>query len=232
MALEKTALKESASANTLFNNNKRICPQYDINATFTTNALEALLEVCHPVAFNKSVSKYAPWMAPDPTKIVVTLTDASSGTWTLTVNGITTANIVYNPTAAAVVAALRAIGFIATVVKVAAVYTITFDDDKEIETLPTVTGTVSSIVGGTPTATADAGVATNGTHKIVGFVNPNPIQLDDTNDVIGVIMTVGEVHYDEVAALVAVGDVTALEAALKDGLVERGLIVQGLAGIH
>jgi hypothetical protein len=232
MALEKTALKESASANTLFNNNKRICPQYDINATFTTDALESELAVCYPVAFNTAVSKHAPWMAPDPTKIVVTLTEAASGTWTLTVNGITTGNIVYNPTAAAVAAALRAIGFIATVAKNAAVYTITFDDDKEITTLPTVTGTVTSISGGSPTAVADAGTATNGTHKIVGFVNPNPILLDDTNDVIGVIMTVGEVHYDEVAALVAVGDVTALEAALKDGLVERGLIVQGLAGIH
>lgn len=233
MTLGKTALNLSAAANTLFVNNKRISPQYDINVTFTTNALEPELAVCYPVGYNKSVAKYAPWMAPDPTKIVVTLT-GGTGTWGLTINGVVLANTTFahDATAALVAATLRAYGYKATVVKASAVYTITFDDEKEIETLPTVRGDVTQISGGSPTATPEAGVATNGTHRIVGFVNPNPVQLDDTNDVIGVIMTVGEIHYDDIAALIGAGSLTALQAALKDGLVERGLIVQGLAGIH
>jgi hypothetical protein len=233
MATQSREFKTAAAANSLLNPNKKIIAKNTLNVLFgPTASADVEMAVCYPVGFNKSTGKYAPWMAPDPTKIVVTLTSAASGTWTLTVNGVDTGTIVYAPTAAAVAAALRAIGYIATVVKEAAVYTITFDAQSEIETLPTVTGTVTGISGGSPTAVADPGTVTNGTNIIKGFVYPETITTDQTDDVIGVITQECEVAYDEIADLVAVGDVTALEAALKADLVEKGIIVQGLVGVH
>jgi hypothetical protein len=233
MTLNITSLVDTAAADSLEVHNKRIISKYDINVRFGNISAAPLLAICYPVAYNTSTAKYSPWMAPDPSKIVVTLTAAESGTWTLTVNGVATGNIAYNAAAADVVAALRAIGYRATVVKALAVYTITFDDEKEVNAVPaTLIGTVTSIVGGSPTAEADTGTSTNGTHKIVGFVNPNDIQTHATEDVLGIISVEGEVTYAEIAALVASGDVTALQAALKDGLVEKGIYIQGLPGIH
>lgn len=428
MTLNKDALNLSAAANTLFNMNKPIGSQYDLNVTFGTVTVdETELAVCYPVGFNITTGKYAPWMAPDPTVVTVTMTGVTSGTWTLTVNGVAAATMQYNATAAQVVEALRTIGYIATVALASGVYTITFDDEVDIITPPTVTGAVSAMAGdvgesatavagtagvpsvavidlggadggtftitvdgentaaiaynadkeaieaalaaspvgvtavvtvGTtisiafsdlpqimtlPVVTADfasltnatdptctttpgtagvatileidlgsatggtftvtvgafmtadidfdataeevvtaiglkgitvtddlaegvhtitfgalteimtlptvsatltsltgttsgvaiaAGTTTYGTHKIVGFVNPNPIILSDTDDVLGVICVKGKILYSAIAALVASGDVTALQAALKDGLIPKGLVIQGLAGIH
>lgn len=51
-----------------------------------------------------------------------------------------------------------------------------------------------------------------------------------TNDEMAVIMVKGVIHQDLPASLVATGDVTALNTALKAGLIADGLIVQGLPG--
>jgi len=51
-----------------------------------------------------------------------------------------------------------------------------------------------------------------------------------TNDLMTMIMVKGEIHASLPQSLVAVGDVTALNTALKNDLVEKGIIVQGLAG--
>lgn len=440
MTLNKSALYENAAANTAFNNNKRIKSLYDVNCTFANITAAPELGVCYPVGFNKTVSKFAPWMAPDPTVLVITLTGATGGTFTVTVNGATTASLAYNASAATVAAAIKAIGYTATVAKASAVYTITFNDDPELEVLPTVsatitnasgdvsesatptagtqiveqdllptellinvgdadggtftithgaqttgdiaynatpaavsaalaalatpviascqkvgateikvafdsltdlvtlptvsatltglttgggatsgevatavagtalvpdpttlavdvgtatggtftitvngettaalafdatanqvtaallaigytvttalvgtvytvtfgalpellnlptvTGDISGLSGAGLTAVATAGTASGGTHKVFGFVNPNPIQTHATNDVLGMVMVSGEIHYAEISALVDSGDVSALQTALKDGLVSKSIVVQGLAGIH
>jgi hypothetical protein len=236
MAFEVTAMKTDAAANSLMNPNKRIIAKDTLNVQFgPTAAADVAMAVCYPVAFNKSTGKYAPWIAPDPTKIVVTLTGATEGTWGLTVNGVVivpNTGFAYNVTAAVIKETLRQAGYEVTVEKAAAVYTITFDGDREIETLPTVAGDVTQITGGTPTAVADAGTATNGTHKIKGFVYPELVTTDQTNDVVGVIMTKGEIAYADIAALIAAGSLTALQTALKDGLVAAGLVVQGLVNVH
>jgi len=416
-----------AAANTLENHNEPIRSKYTINATFAPVATDGtVLSVCTPVGFNSTLGQFAAWMAPDPTTVVVNLSGASAGTWTLTVNGITTDTLTYAATAAQVLNALRDIGFIVTVTKVSDVVTITFDDDVDILTPPTVTEsdadfngnngesysvaegteivpdpstltldlggadggtftitvddettaniaynadkaaieaallaigvtatatvaatilisfgdyaqlialpvatatftnltnavsptavldpgteivpdptvltiTLGTVSGGTFTITVDgtetsalaynisaanlvtalgvagvvatdvlaagvhsitfgalaqlvslpvitadladltgtfvtitAGTTTYGTHKIRGFVSPEPITLSDTETIIGTVCVDGEIAYSAAAALVAVGDVTALQTALKDCLIP-GLVVQGLPGIH
>lgn len=171
-------------------------------------------------------------LVPDPTTLAVDVGTATGGTFTVTVNGETTGAIAYNAATSAVVAALAAIGYTVTCAKAGTVYTITFGALTELLALPTVTGDISGLTGATLTAVATAGTASGGTHKIFGFVHPNPIQIHATNDVMGMIMVEGEIHYDEIAALVDSGDLSALQTALKDGLVSKGLIIQGLAGIH
>lgn len=429
MTINKDALNLNASANTAFKTNKRIGSQYDIPVTFGTVGVDLTeLEVCHPVGFNKTTGKHAPWMAPSPTTVVVDLSGVTAGTWVLTVNGIDSASFAYNVTAAAVTASLRDIGYIATVTLAAGVYTIVFDDEQDIITPPTVTGATTNMLGefgelatvtagtqavattleidlggatggtfiitidDTPTAAIDynasandviaailassemvvtdvladgvhtitfgavaqllelptvsadldgltgdtdptavatagtagvpteleidlgdvtggtftitvgasttaaiafdasaaqvvtavglisvtvtdvladgvhtitfgaaaqllalptvsatltaltganadvfditAGIASYNTHKIVGFVNPNPVILSDTDDVLGVICVKGVVSYAAIAELIDSGDITALQAALKNELIPKGLVIQGLAGIH
>lgn len=234
MATETKAMKTAAAADTLLNPNKRIIAKNTQNVLFGPTSPAKEMAVCYPVAYNKSTGKFAPWMAPDPTVIVVTLT-GGTGTWGLTVNGVTIANTTFahNATAALVKETIKQLmGYNVTVDKASAVYTITFDDQPEIETLPIVSGDVTQITGGTPTAVATAGTATNGTNKIYGFVYPETVTTHATNDQIGVITQECEIAYAEIAALIAEGDLTALQAALKDGLVAKGIIVQGLAGIH
>lgn len=429
MTIQAKALTASAAANSLASYNKRIRSNYDLNVTFGPVAVdETELAVCYPVGFNTTLNKHAPWTAPAPTVVEVDMTDVTAGTWTLTVNGIALSAFAYNITAAAVAEALRTKGHIVTVDLTAKVYTITFDDELDILSpptvtcavsgslageasesftatpgtavvpdpttlvidlggatggtftitvndvttaaiaynadaaaivaallaedivataaidtditvtfgsleylvaLPTVSGDVTGLTGDTessatavpgtevvpdPTtleidlgsasggtftitvgasttaaiaynATAEAvvtavglishtvtdvledgvhtisfgsltdlvtlptvsatltaltdtiyditiGTTTYGTHNIVGFVNPEVVTLSDTDDVIGVICTSGVIHYDDIEALVAVGDVTALQTALKNGLVSKAFEIQGLVGVY
>jgi hypothetical protein len=299
MSIKNTGMINRSAKDTLYKRQKRISSKFNENITIGKLGATSLLEVCYPLGFNKSTQNYAPWMAADPTVLVASLVSASSGTWTVTVNGITTADIAYNATAVAVAAALLAIGYVTTVVLDTAEYTISFDADAQVETVPTVTGTVTSITGGSPTAVATAGTSTNGTDKIRCFVNPEDIQVGTdtgdialtretvlatattdqphnlvsgmvvtvsdadapfnvtaeitvltsktytyavsdsgavtstgyyttTNDVIALAMFKGEVHYEDVAALVATADIAALQMALRDDLKAVGLFVQAL----
>lgn len=236
MTTQAKALNLSAADNSLMSPNKRIIANNTLNVLFgPTASADVEMAACYPVAFNTNTGKYAPWIAPDPSKIVVDIGTNSGGTWGLTINGVVIANTVfaYNATAALVQATIRAYGYNVSVTLASGVYTITFDDDAEISVLPTVTGDVTQLSGGSgATATPDAGTATYNTHKIVGFVYPETITTDQTDDVIGVITQECEIAYAEIAALIGSGSLTALQAALKDGLVAKGIIVQGLVGIH
>ena len=58
------------------------------------------------------------------------------------------------------------------------------------------------------------------------------IAYTTTNDVIATMMTKGDIHYDDIAALIAAGSITALQTALKDNLMPDGLIIQGLVAVH
>ena len=231
MALEQKELVQTSAANVF-----AVYPQVSMNdqitGIFGTSAGAEELDYCTPVGYNESTGYYGAWVAPDPTVLVVTLTSAASGNWTVTANGVTTANIAYNATAAAVVEAIRLIGHDVTVSKEEAVYTITFGDEADITTLPTVSGTVSGITGGSPTAVATAGTATYGLHNIRGFVWPETVQLSATKQVQGQIMVSGRIPLRYITDTVDAGDVAALTAELKANALDRGLIIEDLVNAH
>lgn len=238
MATVSKAMKTDAAANSLFKLNKRIVAKNTQQVLFGPTAGGAVeMAICYPVAYNKSTGKFAPWMAPAPSKIVVTLT-GGTGTWGLTINGVALANTTFAHDVTAALAKetiLQKAGYVVSVVKASAVYTITFDDVREVETLPTLAGDVTQISGGSPTAVATAGTATNGTQKVYGFAYPvdaASITTHTSNDTIGVITQECEIVAAEAEALVATGDVAALRTALKDNLNAKGIIVQGLVGVH
>lgn len=71
----------------------------------------------------------------------------------------------------------------------------------------------------------------NDVETIRGFVYPEAIVLDATNDVIGVVMTEGNIHYDDIA--LPTGEVEAdLKAALQSGVKDRGFNIQGLINVR
>lgn len=204
---------------------------------FAAVAADATLARGTPVGFNDDTEEAAEWMAPDPTILTVDTDGATGGTWGLTVNGIVIANtvIAYNATAALVAATiLAATGVEASVALAAGVYTITFDAERELNNVPTVSGDVSALTGagGSEAATAAAGTSSHGTHIIKGLVWPDPIDLLAAGEVYGVVMVEGWVDYPALESVVAAGDVTALKAACKDGLLARGINVQNLAGVR
>lgn len=218
----------SATLGSTFPNQKQVSLWDGITVIFGTDASETLLDYCAPVGYNKSTGKYAPWTAPDAPSIIVDVSEATEGSWTLTVGGVTTANIAYNATASVVQQALVGINRSADVTITSGVYTIVFTDEDSIENAPTVTGTVSGITGGSPTAVATAGTASNGTHLIKGFAWSEQIQLDETEEVQGVIMVEGRIRYSDIADTVDTGDLTALQAELRKTPLGRGVIVEGL----
>ena len=127
--------------------NKRIVSEKDLNVTFAAVDSAAVLGVGYPVGYNESTLDHAPWMAPDATVSVITLTGATGGTFTITVNGATTVAIAYNATVAVVAGALRSIGVDASVVLASLVYTITFDGEAQVKVLPTVSANLAGITG-------------------------------------------------------------------------------------
>lgn len=102
----------------------------------------------------------AAWVAPVASYITISMVGSSGGTFTVTVNGVETATIAYNASAAAVVTAIGLIGYTVTVDLTATVYTITFGDDAELVLLPSLETDITQLTGGTPTSVATAGTLT------------------------------------------------------------------------
>jgi len=75
----------------------------------------------------------------------------------------------------------------------------------------------------------------NDADTIVGFVWPDPIVLNATDEVLGQVMLAGRLHYDDVLAIIEDVDanysVAGLKAALQADCRTRGLHVQGLAEV-
>jgi hypothetical protein len=80
-------------------------------------------------------------------------------------------------------------------------------------------------------------VWTNG-QTVDGFVYPNKVQTSAADEVLGEVMQRGKIHLDDILLTLVVngGNVNETEAnlktALRNGLVERGLLVQGLDAAH
>jgi len=74
-----------------------------------------------------------------------------------------------------------------------------------------------------------AGGATD-TGQLAGIVYPDPVSIDDGGEVVGVIMTRGECHFDDLVA----DDPTEaeLQTILREQALLRGILVKGLADIR
>lgn len=236
MALEQKELVTQGSSDA-FAEYPQVSMNDQITAVFGASAGEETLSYCAPVGYNESTGYYGAWTAPDPTVLVVDTDGATGGTWGLTIDDIVIANDTFaEDAAAALVEAtiLAETGVVASVELDTGVYTITFDADTQLTTLPTVTGDVTQLTGagGDEAATATAGTATYGTHVIRGFVWPEEIDLDDTNQVQGQVMVQGRLPYRYIAENVDSGDVSALQTELKRTPLGRGIIVEDLVNIH
>ena len=86
MAIKRNGLVTRSAEGTLFKNNKRINSTYDKTITIDSTGAAALLAVAYPMGYNISTGNYGPWTAPDPTVLTVTLTGATGGTFTITVD--------------------------------------------------------------------------------------------------------------------------------------------------
>jgi hypothetical protein len=70
-----------------------------------------------------------------------------------------------------------------------------------------------------------------GADTIVGFVHPLPIQLHATKEVLGIVMSAGEIHYDDI--VLPDGESEAdLQTAIRANLRARGLYVRGLGEVR
>ena len=231
MALEQEELVTRSGSN-IFADFPQVSMNDHITAIFGASAGAETLVRCAPVGYNDTTGFYGAWIAPDPATLVVDLTSATAGTFTVTADGVVTGNIAFDATAAAVEAALLAVGYVVSVTLATQVYTIVFDAAPQVAVVPVLTGDVTSITGGTPTATPAAGTSTYGLSTIVGFVWPDEVSLSATLQVHGEVMIKGRIAYSYIEAAVDAGDVTSLATELKNNALSRGLIVEDLPNIH
>lgn len=75
------------------------------------------------------------------------------------------------------------------------------------------------------------GGTVTGADTIRGFVYPIPVQLHASDEILGVVMVAGEVHYDDIV-LPSGESVADLKAALRSNLAARGLYVRGLTEVR
>jgi len=304
MVLDRRLTPNNSAADTLLSPQQRISSEFDRNVLLDAADSAVVLGVGYPMGYNENTTKFAPWMAPDPTVAVVFLgsTPATGGTWGFKINDTSVeVDVPFDDTAAEVAAIFKAEGYDVSVVLASDTYTITFDGQPEIETLPTVVLTESFTGETASTVTVTAGTSTFGTHNIRGFINPEDTEIGTetgsitlsrvtttatattvnphglitgmsltmagaanaafnvtatitvtgtrtytytvadsgsttdtgtyttTNDTMTLIMVKGRIHASLPQGLVAAADLTALNTALKNDLVEKGIIVEGLA---
>jgi hypothetical protein len=203
------------------------------------------LEACTPVAYNTNTDKWVVWSDPvqEVTTITANATPATAGTFTLTVNGEVSATIAFDATAAAIqTALLNMAGIFPGDVVAVATTGVDLGDANAVVTLtwggqfdgaaPVVAITTTGLTGNAHAlAEATAGVAHYESDIVRGFVYPDDIELDDTDDVLGQVMMAGRIHYDDI--VLPDGAVEAqLKEALRDGPRALGLIIEGLTQVR
>lgn len=215
----------------------RIIPRHIKRKTFAAGS--GTIEPLTPVMVG-ATGDWVVWAAAISEITTITPTGTvSGGTFTLTVNGEVTAAIAYNATAAQIEDALEVLGgvdpgdVVATggLLSAATPVVLTWGGGFAGEA-PVVTVQPASITGGgTLTATeTPAGVAAAG--QVSGVVWPDPIVLAAGGEVLGQVMTEGEVHYDDLV-LPAGQTADNLKANLRNVETRRlGLVIEGLEDVR
>lgn len=237
MALNPNELFSSASVSAL----KRVEAKTIQPKTFASGS--GTLAQLTPVTFNTLTGFWQVWTdaTAEVTTITANATPNTGGTFTLTVNGVTTAAIAFDATAAQVQTALEALANVQSG-DVTAVQTTGTDlgDANAVVTLtwggnftgtnPTISIDDTGLTGGSgdhALAEATAGVAAGETNKVKGFIWPDAVVLDSDEEVIGNVLLEGKVHYDDIT--LPAGETAAnLKGALRNGPRTEGLIIQGL----
>lgn len=221
--------------------NKRVFCEDNRVAKFGTVAAAVTLALLTPVAFDKVNSVHRAWG--DPVNEVQTITiDATGGTWTPSFQGVSTAALAWNASAATVQAAFEDLPGIGrgnvTVTLATLVYTVTFTGKLTGKPMALFNTATDSLTGGAGTATTarvTAGVDDD-RWKIVGFLWPNTLLLSTTEEVLGEIMTEGRLNASDVA-LPAGMTQNLLTAALRGdepygSMRAKGFNIEGLALAH
>lgn len=192
-----------------------------------------------PVAVNSATGNWAPWnpeVVSEEWSIGTTGT-VSGGTFTITVNGETTAAIAFNATAATITAALLALGGLD-----AADFTVTGDMPSVTVNFggrwagSNITGSInsSSITGGgSVTLIQTNGANPNGLNIIRGFAWEDDIVLAAGGEVIGTVMLGGRLLFSSIPVVSGLYTAEQLAAGLKTGTVRKdGFIIEGLQGFN
>lgn len=202
------------------------------------------LAVLTPVTKTPSTGYWSAWTS--PVSEVGTITKAGTvtgGTFTISVDGSTTAAIAYNAANATILAALNAIPTVqpgdvvltgggAASVSTGAL-TLTFGGRLAGKAIVVSTGSASLTGGGTyDWAETTAGVQSEqDADKIQGFVWPDAIVLDATYQEVGQVLMAGIVNYSDIPLVGGVTD-TQLKAALRDNNLRKlDITIQGLTGV-
>jgi len=96
----------------------------------------------------------------------------------------------------------------------------------------TVSGATESLLNVTATITVISPYAFTYAVSAVSGGTTDSGAYTTTNDVTTTMMVKGTIHYDDIAALLAIASLSALQTALRNDLVPDGLIIQGLTQIH
>jgi len=252
MALKKEELFSTASRGA----RARITPDARglYVATFAADALIELLIAGCPVAYNESSGLWVPYtQSADNAQATITsnATPATGGSWDIVINGMVVQRS-FDVTAAALQVAIRAAlaeeeplasGITCTATAEAnlgvANAIITVDFPEEMGAVD-IQGDFEDLTGNVHVlAVVDAGTALNGADKIKAFVFEDPIQIDASDDVLGVIMVKGEAESADVntAAVRALlrGSPSSAELLVALGqpsLRDAGIFVRGLSTVH
>jgi hypothetical protein len=249
--------KELFGAQVTLAQQPRLAARSLLPARFGADAGAALLPIGTPVALRTSDSKWVPYQQPNDAASY-TLTNAGGdldgGSFVLNIDGLAI-TCAWNATAAQIQAEVNAtlldagkpytIAAVATaeanIGVNAAVVTITFSENAGAPSVDLDGSGLLDAAVPEPTgivlAAVDAGTQLDGTNLIRGFVYESTVQLDDTDDVLGIVMVRGEAYEADVntAAIRAVlggspsdGE---LQAALRDERLNSRILIRGLNGV-
>jgi len=178
----------------------------------------------------------------------VTITGTpTGGTFTLTFDGEETAAIAYDANAAAVQSALEALSNIGSGGVVCAggalpgtPVTVTFSGAAFTDSdVPLLVANGALLTGGTDPAvsvveTQEGSDGTGAPASLIrGFVYSKDAELSTAGETIHVVMQKGQIHFDDIPLPTAGSPTSAqLKDALRDGMVEKGLFIQGLSNVR